>query len=482
MKNSNCPIPFLFGFVVTTALSATLAFGDDDSPSAATAKPVFSLKAGKYKFVQTVSISDKTKGASIYYTTDGSTPTASSTLYTSELVIGTTEPLKAIAVAAGHTDSPVASAAYTITCSTITKPCSPALTGSNSTGQSAFDLYAGVGSGSATISGTISDLTNTLLNYHRFATSPTLPYTAANSTSVPTYFPIIGDHAGNLWSIAQSVTATGVYSNSISIVEFEKASGKPASISPSTITTLPAGSSLTVAHMAIDQSGNLWLDEIDTTTTAASIVEYTVASAYQSIGTTIAYSGTGGESGGCEGASLAFTLAGHLEALESVSSGSGGCGVQMAEYTPSGSKVASIYFPASYPGNYGDLAIDADGNLWVFSQPNDCTTLGGCSIAGAIYEINDKGVLLQTIAPPVVSGNNNEEQFGNPVVDANGNIWFTDSTLRLKYCTTTDTESVYEVPAGSSSLVQASQFTGSCGDPLTRYLGLAITPLPAALP
>jgi hypothetical protein len=143
--------------------------------------------------------------------------------------------------------------------------------------------------------------------------------------------------------------------------------------------------------------------------------------------------------------------------------------------------VASIYFPASYQGNYGDLAIDAAGNLWVFSQPNDCDS-SGCSVAGAIYEVSDKGVLLQTIVPPLPSGNNNEEQFGNPVLDANGNVWFSYSSERLKYCKLTDTESLYEISAGSSSLVQASQFTGSCEDPLTRYLGLAVTPVPADIP
>jgi hypothetical protein len=483
MNKSTYLMPNARGFVMAAAMSAALAVVVDDPASAATAvaKPGFSLKAGKYRFVQTVDISDKTDGASIYYTTDGTTPTASSTPYTGALAVGVTETLKAIAVATGHPDSAIASATYTIACGTIAKRCLPALTGTNTAGQSAFDLYADIGTGSVSTSGTIVDLSNTLLNYRAFAASPTLPYSAADSTSVPAYFPVIGDQSGNLWSISQSITATGEYSNSIAIVEFANASGHPASISPSTTTTLPAGSPLTVPHIAIDQSGNLWLDEIDTATTAASIVEYTIASGYQSVGTTIAYSGTGGESGGCEGASLAFTSAGHLEALESYSNGAGGCSTQMVEYTSSGSKVASIYFPASYQGNYGDLAIDAAGNLWVFSQPNDCDS-SGCSVAGAIYEVSDKGVLLQTIVPPLPSGNNNEEQFGNPVLDANGNVWFSYSSERLKYCKLTDTESLYEISAGSSSLVQASQFTGSCEDPLTRYLGLAVTPVPADIP
>jgi hypothetical protein len=64
---------------------------------------------------QTVVISDVTTGATIYYTSDGSTPTASSTVYSGAITVPATETLNAIAVASGYASSAVASAADTIT-------------------------------------------------------------------------------------------------------------------------------------------------------------------------------------------------------------------------------------------------------------------------------------------------------------------------------------------------------------------------------
>uniref|UniRef100_UPI001892271F chitobiase/beta-hexosaminidase C-terminal domain-containing protein n=1 Tax=Catenulispora rubra TaxID=280293 RepID=UPI001892271F len=61
-----------------------------------------------------MTISDSTSGASIRYTLDGSTPTASSTLYSGPISVTATTTIKAIAIASGVTNSAVASATYTI--------------------------------------------------------------------------------------------------------------------------------------------------------------------------------------------------------------------------------------------------------------------------------------------------------------------------------------------------------------------------------
>src|SRR6202163_2475082 len=81
------------------------------------AAPTLNPLAGPYPSPQMVSISSTTPGASIRYTTDGSTPTSSvGTLYNNTPVaVNSTLTLKAIAYKTGLTDSSVTSETYTIT-------------------------------------------------------------------------------------------------------------------------------------------------------------------------------------------------------------------------------------------------------------------------------------------------------------------------------------------------------------------------------
>ncbi len=69
---------------------------------------------GRYAQPQMVSLSTTTPGAVIHYTTDGSTPTAASPVYTGPIQVGTDTTIKAIAVAPDMPASEVSSAAYTI--------------------------------------------------------------------------------------------------------------------------------------------------------------------------------------------------------------------------------------------------------------------------------------------------------------------------------------------------------------------------------
>jgi hypothetical protein len=76
------------------------------------ASPTFSPQGGSYLLPRWISLSDASPGTTIYYTTNGSTPTISSTRYTSPILVLRTTTIKAIAVVAGWSQSPVASATY----------------------------------------------------------------------------------------------------------------------------------------------------------------------------------------------------------------------------------------------------------------------------------------------------------------------------------------------------------------------------------
>ncbi len=120
---SNSPVN-----ITSTTTLAALAYkaGSTDSnvvsgtytiniPLPPAAAPVFSPAAGTYATAQTVTITSATGTASIRYTTDGSTPSETAgTLYSGPVNIAKTTTLKAIAYAAGFTDSAVTSGTYTI--------------------------------------------------------------------------------------------------------------------------------------------------------------------------------------------------------------------------------------------------------------------------------------------------------------------------------------------------------------------------------
>ena len=76
--------------------------------------PAFSPASGTYLASVSVSISTTTTGATIRYTTDGSTPSATSPQYTGPFVLTRTTTVRAIAIAAGLRDSLVGAATYSI--------------------------------------------------------------------------------------------------------------------------------------------------------------------------------------------------------------------------------------------------------------------------------------------------------------------------------------------------------------------------------
>ncbi len=89
-------------------------YGTGTPPSGQAATPTFSPGGGTYTSAQSVTIASATSGATIKYTTNGSTPTSSSATYTGAIQVSSTMTIKAIAIKSGMTDSAVAAASYTI--------------------------------------------------------------------------------------------------------------------------------------------------------------------------------------------------------------------------------------------------------------------------------------------------------------------------------------------------------------------------------
>src|SRR5204863_10168055 len=83
------------------------------------ADPVLNPASGTYISPVTLTITDSTAGASIYYTTDGSAPTTSSTRYAGSISLTQATTVSAMAAATGMTNSGVVSASYNISKQTV---------------------------------------------------------------------------------------------------------------------------------------------------------------------------------------------------------------------------------------------------------------------------------------------------------------------------------------------------------------------------
>jgi uncharacterized repeat protein (TIGR03803 family) len=180
--------------------------------------PAFSVAAGTYNVAKSVTITDSDPTAVLYYTTDGTTPTTASTVYTAAIAIaiGSPETLKALAVESGRLFSPVASATYTliatptVTLSAVNSP-SGAVTPVTITATESGTL--GTASGSVVTFGITSPATGTF--------SPATCTIASGSCSV-SYLP-------------SGVLATGTYTNGLT-ASFTASGGYTAASATATLT------------------------------------------------------------------------------------------------------------------------------------------------------------------------------------------------------------------------------------------------------
>jgi sugar lactone lactonase YvrE len=128
------------------------------TPLGATAKPSFRPGTETSTTALSVTISDATSGAAIYYTINGTTPTTGSLKYSEPIKVSATETVQTIAAAPGYTPSIVSSAAYII----ATAPIVMTKTAS------------GVSTSGATLNGTVTADNASTQYWFAYGTSETL--------------------------------------------------------------------------------------------------------------------------------------------------------------------------------------------------------------------------------------------------------------------------------------------------------------------
>lgn len=174
------------------------------------AAPVFSPAGGTYTTAQNVTISTATSGATIRYTTNGTTPTSTTgTIYSSPVNLAATATLQAIAYKSGLTDSTVTSATYTITSSPPPQVAAPTFSPAAGTYSSAQNVTLSSSTSGATI---------------RYTTNGTAPtsssgtvYSGAISIASTTTLKAIAYKSGmtdsNVSSATYTITSNGLDPN-----------------------------------------------------------------------------------------------------------------------------------------------------------------------------------------------------------------------------------------------------------------------------
>jgi hypothetical protein len=213
------------GLTASSVNSATYVIGTQTAVT-----PTFSVAAGTYAAAQTVTITDATSGATIYYTTNGSTPTTSSTKYTAAITVSASETIKAIAVATNYTNSAVATAAYTITTTAATPT---------------FSVAAGTYTAAQTVS--LADATSGATIY--FTTDGSTPTTS--STKYTAAIKVSGSETIKAIAVAtnysNSGVATAAYVINLSTAAMPKFSAAPGTYTQAqtiSISTVTSGASI----------------------------------------------------------------------------------------------------------------------------------------------------------------------------------------------------------------------------------------------
>jgi hypothetical protein len=246
--------------VVVLAVDATPA----GTASFAAAAPNLSPAPGTYTSAQSVTLSDSTSGAVMYYTTNGATPTTNSAQYRvgTPIQISSTTTIEAIAVASGYSNSAVTGATFTIT----SAPTAPQITTrpANKTvtvGQTA--AFSVVATGTAPLR-------------YQWSKNGT-PIAGATGSSYTTPATVSGDNGSSFTVVVTN--ATGSMTSNAAMLTVTAAPTPPTIITQPSNVTIPVGSSATFS-VATSGSGLSYQWNFDGAAIAgANSSSYTISSA-----------------------------------------------------------------------------------------------------------------------------------------------------------------------------------------------------------
>lgn len=427
----------------------------NNTSTQAAATPVISPAGGTFTAAQSVTITDSTAGATIYYTTDGTPPTTSSAKYTAAISVTTSETIEAIAVASGYNTSSTASEIFTINTTTPTT-ATPVISPAGGTFTAAQSV-------------TITDSTaGATIYYTTDGTTPTTSstkYTAAISVTTSETIEAIAAASG----YNTSLTASEIFTMNISTPDMGTLT-VPGTTYQYQITNAASGLVLGIAG----QSQVAGTDVIQETNTSSA----------DSMWHYMPYDQTTGQLNGSLENMLTHQVLGIANASKSA-------GQQALQWADNGTNDHLWQFYLLQDGNYliknvnsGLYLEDAGSNTTssaTIDQNTRATTGSGCTC--------QEWALTQTTTaaysmPLSVSGNGISVHDPNMLKDPNGTYWLYGTHQTIAYSTdmTTFTYTTASSSLGACTTAEGGQWLaqdGHCpiiGPDFTSWTGLQTPP------